>query len=99
MEHVAYYPDPVNLNLTHGDPKGHYKWSISYYDLAKTAFPPDRLPHFLQGEEYAHLNMSFCARRGVSDDDDEFNEIENEYENENENENEYENKNGYFHDY
>ena len=65
MEHVAYYPDPVNLNLTHGDPKGHYKWSISYYDLAKTAFPPNRLPHFLQGEEYAHLNMSFCARRGV----------------------------------
>ena len=65
MEHVAYYPDPVNLNLTHGDPKGHYKWSISYYDLAKTAFLPNHLPHFLQGEEYAHLNMSFCARRGV----------------------------------
>lgn len=65
MHHVAYYPDPMNQNLTFGDPKGHYKWSISYYELAKTAFPPNQMPHFLQGEEYARSGLSFCARRGV----------------------------------
>ena len=65
MHHVVYYPDPINQNLTFGDPKGHYKWSISYYELAKSVFPTNHMPHFLQGEEYALSGLSFCAKRGV----------------------------------
>ena len=65
MENVVYYPDIVNQNLTHGDPKGHYKWGVEYYNLAKTVFPASFYPHFIEGAEYASMNFSFCARRGV----------------------------------
>ena len=66
METVAYYPDPINQNKTFGDPKGHFRWGMEYYKLAKTFFPASARPHFLEGAEYSALNSSFCARRGVS---------------------------------
>ena len=42
MKRVIYYPDLISQNQTFGDPKGHYKWGVEYYKLAKTAFPPDK---------------------------------------------------------
>lgn len=65
MKHVMYYPDLISQNQTFGDPKGHYQWGVEYYKLAKTAFPPDLLPHFIEGEEYAKMGFQICARRGV----------------------------------
>ena len=65
MNRVIYYPDLVSENKTYGDLKGHYKWGKEYYKLAQTVFPPDRIPHFIEGEEYEALGFSICARRGV----------------------------------
>ena len=69
MKRVMYYPDLISQNQTFGDPKGHYKWGVEYYKLAKTAFPPDFIPHFIEGEEYANMGYQICARRGVFDND------------------------------
>ena len=65
MGNVVYYPDPLNQNRTFGDPKGHFRWGYEYYKLAKSFFSRSSLPRFLEGEAYAALNSSFCARRGV----------------------------------
>lgn len=65
MNHVIYYPDLITENKTYGDPKGHYIWGKQYYELAKAVFPPSRIPHFIEGEEYENLGLSICARKGV----------------------------------